>query len=630
LISRIQSRLPKRQVFLFLLVLAMPCIILIFLGLRMSEQDQLLERKRMEDEHQRRLAQFGSEFLSVLERIKIRTASGAMSDGSAIVGVVDPEGNLTLPWDANPHANARHFLDQTAFGARIQSAEHAELVEHRLDQAMNEYRAALAGSKHPWETAYAGLLLARTLKKTGNQAESRKQYKSVLNSPDELMDEYGIPLALYAAPPLAEMAADRADVLHVLNTLANRSARLSPAALHRMRDVAVRLDGPVLVKAIDRSIAEHQRAEALQSDFPQLLSRLKLADPLWIPYGQPAWLISLAPRNGDGGTGLVAVSVAHARSLLSRSTDAAWIGTERKGEPLGDSFPGLYVTIPSIEPEGDSARTAFLSIMSVVVMALTLFAGYLLWRDVGRGARLAELRSQFVAGVSHELRTPLTSIRMFTESMLMDDEMHSDTRADYLETILRETERLSRLVDNVLRFARIEQGKATYDLRPVSPADVVTRAAGAIRHPLEQSGFRLDVDSGPGLPPVIGDADALQQAILNLLGNAMKYSGASRLIGLRLEREADCAAIRVIDKGIGIAPEEQRHIFESFYRAPTPENLQISGNGLGLTLVDHIAKVHGGSVSVESHLGAGSTFTLRIPFALANDGAGHVAAAGEL
>lgn len=113
---------------------------------------------------------------------------------------------------------------------------------------------------------------------------------------------------------------------------------------------------------------------------------------------------------------------------------------------------------------------------------------------------------------------------------------------------------------------------------------------------------------------MLADRDALQQAILNLLGNALKYSGSSREIALRLEREDGRAAIHVIDHGVGIAAEEQARIFERFYRVPTPENRQIPGTGLGLTLVSHIAAAHGGSISVKSAPGAGSTFTIRIPF----------------
>jgi signal transduction histidine kinase len=223
------------------------------------------------------------------------------------------------------------------------------------------------------------------------------------------------------------------------------------------------------------------------------------------------------------------------------------------------------------------------------------------------------MRSQFVSSVSHELKTPLTTVRMFSETMRLDEEMDRQTQCEYLDTILSESERLGRLVDNVLDFARIEQGARIYHRQPTRLEDVVEEAARVIRFPLTQSGFTLDLAVERTLPPIEADRDALLQAILNLMTNAMKYSGASRRIGIDLRREGDDTLIAVTDYGVGIAPEEQARIFERFYRAPASQRQYIPGAGLGLTLVAHIAKAHGGDVAVRSSPGAGSTFTIRLP-----------------
>jgi len=130
---------------------------------------------------------------------------------------------------------------------------------------------------------------------------------------------------------------------------------------------------------------------------------------------------------------------------------------------------------------------------------------------------------------------------------------------------------------------------------------------------LKQQGFELDVQTDEGLPQVPVDCDAIEQAVLNLLSNAMKYSGTSRTIGLRVRREGDCAVIRVVDNGIGIDPKDQGRIFEDFYRVPSRENEFLPGTGLGLSLVAHIAKAHGGWVKVESRPGQGSAFSIILP-----------------
>jgi signal transduction histidine kinase len=132
-------------------------------------------------------------------------------------------------------------------------------------------------------------------------------------------------------------------------------------------------------------------------------------------------------------------------------------------------------------------------------------------------------------------------------------------------------------------------------------------------YPLEQQQFTLNVVVQNGLPPAKVDRDAIEQAILNLLANAVKYSGDARTIGLELARANGEAQIRVVDRGVGISPEEQTKIFEQFYRVPTRDNEGIPGTGLGLTLVRHIAEGHGGRVTVESTPGEGSTFVFHLP-----------------
>lgn len=247
------------------------------------------------------------------------------------------------------------------------------------------------------------------------------------------------------------------------------------------------------------------------------------------------------------------------------------------------------------------------------MLGTALFGGYLLLRDVNRDIRIAEVRSQFVAGVSHELKTPLTAIRMFAETLAMGRSRDEYTRSEYLETIVNESERLARLVDNVLDFSRIEQGRKIYRLRPTRLEDVAGSAVRAMQFPLAQQGFHLNFSADEDLPELQVDSDAIQQAILNLLTNAMKYSGDSREIDLRVAARDGNAVIQVVDRGLGLEPEEKKRIFEKFYRAPSHESRLIAGTGLGLTLVAHIAAAHGGRVEVESAPGSGSTFCILIP-----------------
>jgi signal transduction histidine kinase len=223
------------------------------------------------------------------------------------------------------------------------------------------------------------------------------------------------------------------------------------------------------------------------------------------------------------------------------------------------------------------------------------------------------MRSQFVSSVSHELKTPLTAIRMFAETLRLGRSKSQKAQEEYLDTIVSESQRLTRLLNNVLDFSKIEEGKRSYRPEPASLSEIVQTAARAIEYSLNQQGFKLHIHIEEGLPEVRVDRDAIEQAVLNLLHNAMKYSGASRDIDLRLQKKDKHALIQVIDKGVGIDPKEKERIFEKFYRVSSEENKRLPGTGLGLTLVLHIVKAHGGRIEVKSEPNKGSTFSIYLP-----------------
>jgi signal transduction histidine kinase len=201
---------------------------------------------------------------------------------------------------------------------------------------------------------------------------------------------------------------------------------------------------------------------------------------------------------------------------------------------------------------------------------------------------------------------------MFAELLEMRTADES-TQAEYLNTIVNESERLTRLLNNVLDFSRIEHGQKSYAIAPTQLDQVIRSATRVMEYPLNAQGFDLRVQIDEAMPPVPADPDAVKQAVLNLLTNAMKYSGKSRTIELQLRRDGSEAVVEVTDHGIGIPAHEQARIFEKFYRANVPENQAISGTGLGLALVAHIVHAHHGSVRVDSRDGDGTIFSIRLP-----------------
>ncbi len=232
---------------------------------------------------------------------------------------------------------------------------------------------------------------------------------------------------------------------------------------------------------------------------------------------------------------------------------------------------------------------------------------------IRRERRANDLKSEFISNVSHELKTPLSIISMFGEMLANGRVKGPEQATEYAEIIWRESVRLGRLIDNVLDFAKIERGMGVYEFADADVGEVVDRAIELVGRRLQAANMTLEVEIEPDLPPVKLDQNAFTLAVLNLIDNAIKYAAEGKKIELRLLRDGDRIALRVRDWGPGIVPEEQEQIFERFYRARAVRLKPIRGSGIGLALVRHIAKAHGGDVTVTSAPGQGSTFELWLP-----------------
>jgi two-component system, OmpR family, phosphate regulon sensor histidine kinase PhoR len=232
---------------------------------------------------------------------------------------------------------------------------------------------------------------------------------------------------------------------------------------------------------------------------------------------------------------------------------------------------------------------------------------------IRRERRANELKSEFISNVSHELKTPLSIISMFGEMLALGRVKGPAQASEYAEIIWRESVRLARLIDNVLDFARIERGGGGYEFAECDIADVLGRALEVSGRRVTTASMTMDVSIDADLPMVRLDANAYTLAVLNLIDNAIKYAAEGKRIEVRMTRVGDSIELAVRDFGPGIEPDEQAHVFERFYRARAVRLKPIRGSGIGLALVQHIAKAHQGEALVESTLLAGSTFRLRIP-----------------
>jgi two-component system phosphate regulon sensor histidine kinase PhoR len=255
-----------------------------------------------------------------------------------------------------------------------------------------------------------------------------------------------------------------------------------------------------------------------------------------------------------------------------------------------------------------------LIILSTTIIAVGLG---IVWLVILVERRAARLKGDFIANVSHELKTPLSLIRMFGEMVATGRHKGENAAREYGEIITRESERLSHLIDNVLDFARLERGKASYHFTEGDIADVAERALDVSRYRLEKEKLKLRTLIEPSLPLVRMDENAMTLVILNLVDNAIKYGTDGGQVDVSVQRTPGGVVLGVRDYGPGIAREEQGRIFERFYRARSARDRNVRGSGIGLALVKYIAEAHGGRATVESPVTSdtrpGSLFRVFLP-----------------
>ncbi len=639
---------PSRYVAVFFLgVAAVSVIALVWMGVRLVQQDRALESQRLEEQREAAADRIVVSLEKVLSEEERKLADDPVvnltpaSDDFLLINIDSGEvrvwpDNVLLYYPVIPsgrEASSRQFED----------AERAEFLDKDYGRAINVLRP-FSRAEDPPTRAGAQLRLARNFRKAGRLETALDIYKELAESSDHGILISGVPADLVA-----------------------RRARCA------------------LMEELDRREQLQQEAQSLQDDLKARVWHLDRASYLYYSEQAAQWL-GKEPESGTGQQALAEAVIwlwenrqdvgnveqgssgrrsfrLHGTSVtvlwrvsnnrlaavvagpgyqqnqwfdplfkspdfigvrvgLNDSDDTLVYGNKQMdGIPVSTrlaSVTGLPwdITLVNADLEANLSQFAHrrrLMMMGLGMLALLVIAAsYLIGRAVSRELAAARLQSDFVSAVSHEFRTPLTSMRQFTEMLVEDENLPADKRHAYYHAQERATRRLSRLVESLLDFGRMEAGARPYHLERLDVGRLVKSVVEEFRQETDSDTLVIDCKAPDSGPVVNGDPEALAQALWNLLDNAVKYSGDSPTVHVKVEA-GNQVAIHVRDQGLGISPSERSRILRKFVRGSSAKACGIKGTGIGLAMVKHIIDAHGGKVLIDSEPGKGSTFTIQVP-----------------
>lgn len=608
---------PRRAAVVLLAGTAVSVIAVLWMGWRLLQQDRALESQQSRQQ----LEAVADGVAAVLDRALAQTAQAMTSAswrprGGGAVVVRLQEGSLTavppgvlLFAPSGPRGAA-------ALDSLFTSAEREEFSRNNLGGAAEQYRE-LAASADALVRAAALVRLARVQARSGDRKSALDTYYRLARMEQAEFGGVPVPWVAHLASSTLLAAMNRPDESREAAGKLGQALERAPRPpsrevflFHAGRAEALSggsWKGGGERWALSEAVAAAWPAadgdgRAYVPPVTLLWSRAGLNVTLFAAgtgYARREWLAKAEALAAQAGAQLDLDGAANS-SLVTRSAAATGLPWRISLRQVSGGQAGWFAN-----------RRRVLATTTLALAVALLLAGFVMHHAVSRELVVARLQSDFVAAVSHEFRTPLTSMRQFTEMLLERPELSLDQQRTCFQAQARSTERLSRLIESLLDFGRMEEGAKPYRLELLDAAELAGKVAGEFGR---ESGAEVILDLSDRLP-VMADASALSLAMWNLLDNAVKYSPGRAPVSLRTRRDAARARISVVDRGVGIAPAEQRRIFEKFSRGTEARRMGVTGAGIGLAMVKHIVDAHHGRIDVESRVDRGSTFSIVLPLA---------------
>ena len=615
----------------FGLTILLPGMLLAFFGLRALRQERRLADQQIRERLDRAaelavrdLEQELGRWQQAVEQLSAASLPepvrrALVVPGSAVVVFQDGRSPRVLPagevlYEVGPVESP---APERPLPAALIAAETQELRQRDYAQAIALYQQALATLEPAWRPM-ALQRLARTYHKQGRLEEAQRAYRELAALPQARIG--ALPADLVARHELCSLSAG-AGALEFYRDLISARWQLEKSRYlfysESVRRWLASSEEAARLRAIE------QRKLSFSGAVEELLAapRRVLGAHLAFWRSEPFAAVVLAEsylRAQVWPQAFTSVGADLEVSLLGPGGEM-WFGRGPIGRPelggvraLGDWRVQIWPGNPAALYADLARRQNLYLAMLLLVVALLVFGSYLTARTLKRELEIARLKSGFVSAVSHEFRSPLTGIRQLGELLMRGRVPSEERRQEYYRLITRESDRLARLVENVLDFSRMEEGRKEYRFEPLDAGIWLRDLAASFQSEVAERGYQIQASVPPQLPPLVADREALSLAVRNLLDNAVKYSPDSKTVWLEAEASDARLSIRVRDRGLGIAAQDQKHIFEKFYRGGGEIARQVKGVGLGLSLVKHIVEAHGGAVEFESRAGEGSTFSIHL------------------
>ena len=610
--------LPRRLTALFIGVMALMAGAFGWLSWRVIEQDRALERQRLIERRDAEATAAANSLQRVLLDVLNQVAAGKPQPDPDVVLVSFSSTELEsvprgrIPYSPAPPPDREPPLKAFAIPDSAETTAPAKALDALRPLSRSQDISVRAG---------ALLRIGRIHRKSGRFPEALRAY-------DELstIDRVGVggePVSLAARQARCQILSQIGDSARLERETAQlrndlRSGRWTLSKpVYRLYSQWLEISDPK-AEALAEAVGELWKAQSGDRD---LQGWPRISD-LWI--GGDVFFV-FHNRMPKKTTALVARPAFVGRRWHGTLTDDT--GRLLLGGPLEDATDTAHVPVATglhwtvhVRTSGDATvaaafarRRGFVISGLAIIGLFALGAIYFIARGLAREFAFARLQSDFVSAVSHEFRTPLTSIRQLTE-MLKKGRIASEAKRDeYYDLLAKESERLHRLVEDLLDFRRMEGDAVEFAFEPLDPAGLLRCVVADFRENAGAKGYEIELTSNGDAPPIRADRESLRRAIWNLLENAVKYSPECRTVWVELVEGAKQVAIRIRDQGMGIPANEQQTVFEKFVRGRDAKSASIPGTGLGLAMVRHIVKSHGGYMEVSSRPGEGSTFTMVLP-----------------